>query len=68
MFTYLLFFLLLVPIVFYYLNINPFEKKNVILDNEIDNDNSLLELESNINELKNLNYYIDNGVPNSSSL
>ena len=51
---------MMIPIIMYYLNINPFLKNN-----QIQNDTSLLD---SINELKSLNQYIDNGTSNCSPL
>lgn len=60
MFLYIAFAFMMIPIIMYYLNINPFLKNN-----QIQNDTSLLD---SINELKSLNQYIDNGTSNCSPL
>jgi len=60
---YSYFILIIVSILFiaYYLNFNPFIRK---LEEEVD----VSDIEITINELKNLNQYIDNGATNHSTV
>lgn len=53
----------LVAFVLYYLNFNPFIKKSEV---EVEVDTH--DIENSINELKNLNQYIDNGITNHPAL
>ena len=70
---YIIVGILLIPFVLYYLNINILPDItsftfNKTVSNENNNESSTSILESSINELKNLNYYIDNGTSTSSPL
>ena len=61
MIQYFILFVATVVFVAYYLNYNPFIRK---LEEEVDTS----DIEISINELKNLNQYIDNGTTNHPSL
>ena len=62
MIQYFVLVIAIVVFIMYYLNYNPFIRKL-----EKDEDNTT-ELEISINELKNLNQYIDNGPTNYPAL
>ena len=67
MFLYIALILIMIPITMYYLNINPFTKTNDT-NTDISSYTDISSLESSINELKNLNQYIDNGIPTSQTI
>jgi len=58
MYIYFLIFICIVAFTLYYLDYNPFIKKQPIEDIDVS------DIEISINELKNLNQYIDNGITN----
>ena len=67
MILYFLLFISLIVFTLYYLNINPFiRNKEKDIDEEVDL--KVKDIEISINELKNLNQYIDNGVANHPAL
>jgi hypothetical protein len=63
MIIYFILFIAVIVFTMYYLNISPFIKNK-----EIENDIKVDDLEISINELKNLNQYIDNGIANHTPL
>ena len=67
MILYFLLFISLIVFTLYYLNINPFiRNKEKDIDEEVEL--KVKDIEISINELKNLNQYIDNGVANHPAL
>ena len=56
----------------YYLNIDIFKLSNNTMSNTMSNDNTscntidVIDIEESINQLKNLNNYIDNGPKNTT--
>ncbi len=65
---FLLFFVII--IILYYLNFNPFFFMKKTMSNELDDigEVNVSDIEISINELKNLNQYIDNGITNHPPL
>jgi uncharacterized membrane protein YqhA len=61
MIQYFVLVIAIVIFIMYYLNYNPFIRK-------LEQEDNTSELEISINELKNLNQYIDNGPTNYPAL
>jgi hypothetical protein len=66
---YIFIIICLAAFTLYYLNFNPFIRKPEFIKNqEVEVEVDTNDIEISINELKNLNQYIDNGITNHPAI
>jgi hypothetical protein len=65
---YIFLIIFLAAFVLYYLNFNPFIRNPEPVEDDVSDKDGVSDIEISINELKNLNQYIDNGITNHPAI